>query len=42
MEGRVFCKYPTRTFVREVRATRLDGLAVGLLLAAALAAALIG
>jgi energy-coupling factor transport system permease protein len=42
MEGRCFGKYPTRTFVREVHATRLDGLAVGLLLAAALAAVLIG
>ncbi|MBN1138103.1 MAG: energy-coupling factor transporter transmembrane protein EcfT [Anaerolineae bacterium] len=42
MEGRCFGKYPTRTFVREVHATRLDGLAVGLLLAAALAAALFG
>jgi len=42
MEGRCFGKYPTRTFVREVHATRLDGLAVSLLLATALAAALIG
>jgi len=42
MEGRCFGKYPTRTFVREVHATRLDGLAVGLLLAAALAVVLIG
>jgi energy-coupling factor transport system permease protein len=42
MEGRCFGKYPTRTFVREVHATRLDGLAIGLLLAAALAAVLIG
>lgn len=42
MEGRCFGKYPTRTFVREVHATRLDWLAVGLLLAAALAVALIG
>ena len=42
MEGRSFGKYPTRTFVREVRATRLDGLALGLLLAAALTAVLIG
>jgi energy-coupling factor transport system permease protein len=42
MEGRCFGKYPTRTFVREVHATRLDWLAVGLLLAAALAAALLG
>ena len=40
MEGRCFGKYSTRTFVREVHATRLDGLAVGLLLAAALAAVL--
>ena len=42
MEGRCFGKYPTRTFVREVHATRLDWLAVGLLLAVVLAAALIG
>jgi energy-coupling factor transport system permease protein len=42
MEGRCFGKYPTRTFVREVHATRLDGLAIGLLPAAALAAVLIG
>jgi energy-coupling factor transport system permease protein len=32
MEGRCFGKYPTRTFLREVRATRLDGVAVALLL----------
>ncbi len=31
MEGRCFGKYPTRTFLREVRATRLDVVAVGLL-----------
>jgi energy-coupling factor transport system permease protein len=31
MEGRCFGKNPTRTFLREVRATRLDGVAVGLL-----------
>jgi energy-coupling factor transport system permease protein len=42
MEGRCFGKYPTRTFVREVHATRLDGLAVSLLLAAALAVVLLG
>jgi energy-coupling factor transport system permease protein len=42
MEGRCFGKHPTRTFVREVHATRLDGLAVGLLLAAGLATVLIG
>jgi len=42
MEGRCFGKYRTRTFVRDVRATRLDGLALGLLLAVALAAVLIG
>ena len=42
MEGRCFGKYPTRTFVREVHVTWLDGLAVGLLLATAVAAALIG
>ena len=42
MEGRCFGKYPARTFVREVHATRLDWLAVGLLLAVVLAAALIG
>ena len=34
MEGRCFGKYPTRTFLREVRATRLDGLALGLLVLA--------
>ncbi len=32
MEGRCFGKYPTRTFLREVRATWLDGAAVGLLI----------
>ena len=31
MEGRCFGKYPTRTFLREVRATRLDVVAVALL-----------
>jgi energy-coupling factor transport system permease protein len=31
MEGRCFGKYPTRTFLREVRATWLDGVAIGLL-----------
>lgn len=31
MEGRCFGKYPTRTFLREVRATRLDGVALALL-----------
>ena len=33
MEGRCFGKYPTRTFLREVRATWLDGAAAGLLVA---------
>jgi energy-coupling factor transport system permease protein len=33
LEGRCFGKYPTRTFLREVRATRLDALAVALLVA---------
>jgi energy-coupling factor transport system permease protein len=32
MEGRCFGKYPKRTFLREVRATWLDGAAVGLLI----------
>jgi energy-coupling factor transport system permease protein len=32
MEGRCFGKYPSRTFLREVRVTWLDGLALGLLL----------
>jgi energy-coupling factor transport system permease protein len=32
MEGRCFGKYPTRTFLRQVRATRLDGAALGLLI----------
>jgi energy-coupling factor transport system permease protein len=32
MEGRCFGKYPTRTFLREVRATWLDGVAVGVLM----------
>ena len=31
MEGRCFGKYPTRTFLREVHATWLDGAAVGVL-----------
>jgi len=31
MEGRCFGKYPTRTFLREVRATWLDGVALGVL-----------
>jgi energy-coupling factor transport system permease protein len=31
MEGRSFGKYPTRTFLRELRATWLDGAAMGLL-----------
>jgi energy-coupling factor transport system permease protein len=31
MEGRCFGKYPTRTFLREVRFTRLDSVAVALL-----------
>jgi energy-coupling factor transport system permease protein len=31
MEGRCFGKYPTRTFLREVRATWLDGVALGIL-----------
>lgn len=31
MEGRCFGKYPTRTFLREVHATRLDGAALALL-----------
>lgn len=34
MEGRCFGKYPTRTFLRQVQATRLDGVAVGVLLVA--------
>jgi energy-coupling factor transport system permease protein len=33
MEGRCFGKYPTRTFLRQVRATWLDGAALGLLIA---------
>jgi energy-coupling factor transport system permease protein len=37
MEGRCFGKYPTRTFLREVRATWLDGLAVGVLVVGILA-----
>lgn len=32
MEGRCFGKYPTRTFLREIRPTRLDGVAVAALL----------
>jgi len=35
MEGRCFGKYPTRTFLREVRTTRSDGLALVALLVAA-------
>lgn len=31
MEGRCFGKHTTRTFLREVRTTRLDGMAVGVL-----------
>jgi energy-coupling factor transport system permease protein len=31
MEGRCFGKYPTRTFLREVRATWRDGVAAGVL-----------
>jgi energy-coupling factor transport system permease protein len=31
MEGRCFGKYPTRTFLREVRATWLDGVAIAVL-----------
>jgi energy-coupling factor transport system permease protein len=42
MEGRCFGKHPTRTFVREVHTTWLDGLALALLLAAAVAAVLMG
>jgi energy-coupling factor transport system permease protein len=34
MEGRCFGKYPTRTFLREVRASWQDGVAVGLLMLA--------
>jgi energy-coupling factor transport system permease protein len=37
MEGRSFGKYPTRTFLREVRATWLDGVALALLIVAVLA-----
>jgi energy-coupling factor transport system permease protein len=39
MEGRCFGKYPSRTFLREVRATWLDAVAVGVLV---VAVALIG
>jgi energy-coupling factor transport system permease protein len=39
MEGRCFGKYPTRTFLREVRATWLDGVALGLLLVSVAAVA---
>jgi energy-coupling factor transport system permease protein len=35
LEGRCFGKYPTRTFLREVHATRLDALAVVLLVLSA-------
>ncbi|HNS50054.1 MAG TPA: energy-coupling factor transporter transmembrane component T [Anaerolineae bacterium] len=34
MEGRCFGKHPTRTFLREVRATRLDAIALGVLVLA--------
>jgi energy-coupling factor transport system permease protein len=34
MEGRCFGKYPTRTFVRQVKATWRDGVAAGLLVVA--------
>jgi len=37
MEGRCFGKYPTRTFLREVRATWRDGVAVGVLVVGAAA-----
>jgi energy-coupling factor transport system permease protein len=39
MEGRCFGKYPTRTFLRHVRATRLDWVAVGVLVVSAAATA---
>jgi energy-coupling factor transport system permease protein len=39
MEGRCFGKYPTRTFLRQTRATWRDGVAVGVLLAAVAAVA---
>jgi energy-coupling factor transport system permease protein len=42
MEGRSFGKYPTRTFLREVRATWLDGVALALLVVAILASWAIG
>jgi energy-coupling factor transport system permease protein len=42
MEGRCFGKSPRRTFLREVHATWLDGLALTLLLATAVAAVLMG
>jgi energy-coupling factor transport system permease protein len=38
MEGRCFGRYPSRTFLREVRATWRDGIALGLLAGAAAAA----
>jgi energy-coupling factor transport system permease protein len=37
MEGRCFGKYPSRTFLREVRATWRDGVAIGVLVAGVLA-----
>jgi energy-coupling factor transport system permease protein len=37
MEGRCFGKYPTRTFLRQTRATWRDGIAVGVLLAGVVA-----
>jgi energy-coupling factor transport system permease protein len=37
MEGRCFGKYPTRTFLRDVRFTRLDSVAVAILVLALLA-----
>jgi len=40
MEGRCFGKYPVRTFLREVHPGRIDGLALILLLAAAVGTAL--
>ena len=42
MEGRCFGKSPRRTFLQEVHATWLDGLALALLLATAVAAVLMG
>jgi energy-coupling factor transport system permease protein len=37
MEGRCFGKYPTRTFLRQTRATWMDGISVGVLVAGILA-----